>query len=104
MTALRLCGTSGPFPPLKDLAQVRRMAAMTESEFVIDMVLASHAKGDAGVLRALKKGLRTHDRREMLRYVDRAFTGGRIQRIRRRFQGPEAGLVKVDLRPDLAID
>jgi hypothetical protein len=100
MTALRLCGATGPFPPLGDLRQLRTMAATSETEYVVDMLMAARAKGDAEVERELTKGLRRHDFNEAVRHLDRALTRGWLQRLRRS-RGPEAGLVKVKLRPDL---
>jgi hypothetical protein len=103
MTALHLRGVSGPFPPLKDIRRVRTMAAHTEVEYVISMLMAAHHNGDHEIARELKKGLRRQDWKEALRYFDQALCGGRLRRLRRRFLDAEAHLVKVDLRPDLDV-
>jgi hypothetical protein len=100
MTALRLCGVDGPFPPIGDVRRIRAMAAHSEVEYVVSMLMAAHARGDVEVERELRKGLRRHDWNEALRYLDQALTGGRLLRLRRS-RGAEAGLVKVNLRPDL---
>ena len=76
------------------------MAANSEVEYTVGMLMAARARGDAEVERELRKGLRRHDFNEALRYLDRALTGGWLQR-RRRSRDSEAGLVKVKLRPDL---
>jgi hypothetical protein len=102
MTALRLCGVEGPFPPMGDVRRIRDMAEHSEVEYVVSMLIAAHARGDAEVERELRKGLRRHDFNEALRYLDQAFTGGRLLRLRRS-RGAEAGLVKVNFRPDLDI-
>lgn len=103
MTALRLRGVGGPFPPLDDIRRIRTMAAHTEVEYVVSMLMAAHVNGDREITRELKKGLRRQDWKEALRYFDQAFLGGRLRRLRRRFVDAEANLVKVDLRPDLDI-
>lgn len=54
------------------------------------------------VERELRKGLRKHDWNEALRYLDQALTSGRLLRLRRT-RSAEAGLVTVNLRPDLDI-
>jgi hypothetical protein len=100
MTALRLCGAKGPFPPMGDVRKLRNMAAHSEVEYVVSMLLAARARGDTDVERELRKGLRRHDWNEALRHLDQALTGGRLSRLRRS-RGAEAGLVKVSLRPDL---
>lgn len=104
MTALRLCGVDGPFPPLTDLRQIRAMAARSEVEDVVDLLMAAHAKGDRDTERALRQGLRRQDWKEALRYLDHALLRGRLQRFRRRFWHPEAQLVRVNLRPDLDLE
>ncbi len=101
MTALRLCGVSGPFPPLDDLRRIRGMAAHSEVEYAVGMLTAAHEKGDVEVERELKKGLRIQDWNNALRYLDRALFRGRLRRLRRRYRDPESELVKVELRPDL---
>lgn len=101
MTALRLCGVDGPFPPLRDLRCLRDMAAHSEAEYVVDMIVAARAKGEVEVERELRKGLRRQDWKEALRYLDRALLGGRLRGLRRRQGDGERGLVKVELRPDL---
>jgi hypothetical protein len=103
MTALKLHGVQGPFPALTDLRRVRKMAAQSEVEFVMSMLLAAHAKGDVEIGRELRKGLRRHDWGETLRYLDLALTGGRFLRLRRA-RNAEANLVKVNLRPDIDLD
>jgi len=103
MAELRLSGAQGPFPPLNGLRRVRDMAAHTEVEYVMSMLLAAHAKGDVELERELKKGLRRHDWGEVLRYLDLALTGGRLLR-RSRSRSAEANLVKVNLRPDIDLD
>ena len=102
MTALRLCGAEGPFPPF-DVRRVREMAAQSEVEYVISMLMAAHAQGEVEIERELRKGLRKHDWGEMLRYLDHALTGGRFLRLRRS-RSAEADLVKVNLRPDIDLD
>ena len=102
MTALRLGGSEGPFPSL-GMRSVREMAAQSELEYVVSMLLAARAKGDVEVERELRKGLRRHDWAEALRHLDHALTGGRFLQ-RRRARATEAGLVKVNLRPDLDLD
>ncbi len=101
MAALRLCGVDGPFPPLEDLRRVAGMAANSEVEYVVSMLVAAHANGDRAIEGALRKGLRRHDWNEVLRHLDRALFGGRLRRLRRRHRDSEMGLVKVELRPDL---
>jgi len=103
MTALKLRGVQGPFPALTDLRRVREMAAQSEVEFVMSMLLAAHAKGDVKIERELRKGLRRHDWGEVLRYLDLALTGGKLLRLRRA-RSAEADLVKVNLRPDIDLD
>jgi hypothetical protein len=100
MTSLRLCGAEGPFPPLGDVRRLREMAANSEVEYTVGMLMAARARGEVEIERELRKGLRRHDLNEALRYLDRALTGGWLQR-RRRSRGSEADLVKVKLRPDL---
>ena len=101
MTALRLCGASGPFPPLGDVRRLRGMAAHTDVEYVVSMLLAAHEKGDVEVERELRKGLRRHDWNNALRYLDQALFRGGLRRLRRRYRDAELGLAKVELRPDL---
>lgn len=101
MTALRLCGATGPFPPLGDLRRIGAMAAHSEVEYVVSMLMAAHAKGDYEIERELRRGLRKHDWNEALRYFDQALLGGRLRQLRRRNRDAELGLVKVELRPDL---
>ena len=101
MTALRLLGASGPFPPLKDIRAVRAMAAHTEAEYVVSMLMAARARGEKEIARELAGGLRRQDWKEALRYLDQAVAGGWLRRLRRRIRDPEASLIKVDLRPDL---
>ena len=103
MVALRLCGTEGPFPPLRDLRLLRRMAASTELEYVVGMILAAHERGDREVVRQLKRGLRVNDRKEAIRYLDQALLGGQLRRWYTRQRGIELELLKVNLRPDLDI-
>jgi hypothetical protein len=79
------------------------MAAQDEVEYVMPMLLAAHAKGDAELERELKKGLRRHDWGEALRYLDHALTGGRFLRLRKS-RSAEANLVKVNLRPDIDLN
>lgn len=102
MTALRLCDAKGPFPPF-DVRRVRDMAAQSEVEYVISMLMAAHTQGEVEIERELRKGLRRHDWGEMLRYLDHALTGGRFLRLRKS-RSPEADLVKVNLRPDIDLD
>jgi hypothetical protein len=102
MTALRLCTVEGPFPPMGDVRCIRDMAARSEVEYVVSMLMAAHARGDTDVERELRKGLRRHDWNEALRYLDQAITGGRLLRFRRS-RGAEAGLIKVNIRPDLDV-
>jgi hypothetical protein len=99
MAALRLCGAQGPFPPLGDLASVRRMASHTELDYVVEMAVEAHRQGDRELLRRLRQGLRRQDFREALRYLAYAATGRKI-RWPSRGRDP-LGLVKFDLRPDL---
>lgn len=99
MTALWLCGTEGPFPPL-GMRRVRDMAAKSEVEYVISMLLAARAQGQVEVERELRNGLRRQDWGETLRYLDHALTGGRFLRLRRS-RSAEANLVKANLRPDI---
>ena len=99
MTALWLCGAEGPFPPL-GVHRVREMAAQSEIEYVMSMLLAARAQGQVEVERELRKGLRRHDWGETLRHLDYALTGGRLLRLRRS-RSAEANLVKVNLRPDI---
>jgi hypothetical protein len=101
MTALLLCGATGPFPPLGDVRRIGAMAAHSEVEYVVSMLMAAHANGDRETERELRRGLRKHDWNEALRYLDRALLGGRLRRLRRRNRDSESGLVKVELRPDL---
>ncbi len=101
MTALRLCGASGPFPPLGDARRLRWMAAHSDVEYVVSMLLAAHEKGDAEVERELRKGLRQQDWNNALRYLDQALFRGGLRRLRRRYRDAELKLVKVELRPDL---
>jgi hypothetical protein len=99
MAALRLCGATGPFPSLADLASVRRMASHTELDYVVEMAVAAHRQDDRELLRELRRGLRRHDFREALRHLAYAVTG---RKIRRPARGRDPlGLVKFDLRPDL---
>jgi hypothetical protein len=99
MTALWLCGAAGPFPPL-GVHRVCEMAAQSEIEYVMSMLLAARAQGEVEVERELRKGLRRQDWGETLRYLDHALTGGRLLRLRRS-RSAEANLVKVNLRPDI---
>ncbi|MGH8850565.1 MAG: hypothetical protein ACREYD_06195, partial [Casimicrobiaceae bacterium] len=101
MIALRLCGSNGPFPTLKDVGRIRAMAARSEVEYVVDLLMAAHAQGDAEAERELKKGLRIQDWKEALRFLDRALAGGALRGFRRWRRDTEIGLVKVELRPDL---
>ncbi|HKW80493.1 MAG TPA: hypothetical protein VJQ49_05750 [Casimicrobiaceae bacterium] len=101
MTALRLCGATGPFPPLDDLRRIGDMAARSEVEYIVSMLMAARAAGDRAVERELRRGLRRHDWREALRYLDRALFGGALRGARRRRSDPEIGLIKIELRPDL---
>lgn len=101
MTALRLCGAGGPFPPLGDLRPIRDMAAHSEVEYAVGMLTAAHEKGDVEVERELRKGLRRQDWNNALRYLDQALFRGRLRRLRRRYRDAESQLVKVELRPDL---
>jgi len=101
MTALRLCGATGPFPPLGDLRRIGAMAGHSEAEYVVSMLIAAHANGDHEVEKELRRGLRKHDWNEAMRYLDRALLGGGLRRFRRRHGDAERGLVKVELRPDL---
>jgi 7-cyano-7-deazaguanine synthase in queuosine biosynthesis len=101
MTALRLCGATGPFPPLDDVRRISAMAAHSEVEYVVSMIMAAHAKGERAIERELRKGLRGHDWNEALRYFDQALLGGRLRQLRRRYRDAEADLVKIELRPDL---
>lgn len=101
MTALRLCAVNGPFPALGSLRQIRRMAAHSEVEYVVGMLLAAHVRGDLEIERELRKGLRRHDWNAALRYLDQAISRGAMRRFRRRFRDSERELVKVELRPDL---
>lgn len=100
MTALRLCGVAGPFPAF-DVRRIRAMAAHSEVEYVVSMVMAARARGDREIERELRKGLRRHDWNEVLRYFDQALFGGRLRRLRRKYRDAELDLVKVELRPDL---
>ncbi len=50
MAALRLCGATGPFPSLADLASVRRMASHTELDYVVEMAVAAHRQDDRELL------------------------------------------------------
>jgi hypothetical protein len=102
MTALRLCEVEGPFPPMGDVRRIRDMAARSEVEYVVSMLMAAHALGDAEVEQELRKGLRRRDWYEALRYLDQALTGGRLMRFRRS-RGAEAALIKFNVRPDLDI-
>jgi hypothetical protein len=102
MTALRLCQAEGPFPPMGDVRRIRAMAAHSEVEYVVSMLMEAHARDDTEVERELRKGLRRHDWNEALRYLDQAITGGRLTRFRRA-RGAEASLIKVKVRPDLDI-
>ena len=77
------------------------MAAHSEVEYVVSMLMAARANGDSEVERELRKGLRSHDWSNALRYLDRALLRGRLRRIRRGFRDVESNLVKVELRPDL---
>ena len=99
MTALRLLQTPGPFPPGPDRASVRRMASHTELDFLVEMVLEAHRRGDVELLRELRRGLRWHDFREAVRHLLYAITGRKIRSPRG--NGHEHSLVKCDLRPDL---
>lgn len=102
MTALQLRGVSGPFPPL-EIRRVKAMAAHTECEYVVSMLMAARHRGNQEIALELGKGLRRQDWKEALRYIDQALCGGRLRRLRRRFLDDEAHLVKVDLRPDLDV-
>jgi len=101
MTALRLCGGSGPFPPFGDVRRIAGMAAHSEVEYVVSMLMAAHEKGDAEIERELRKGLRRQDWANALRYLDQAMFRGKLRRLRRRFRDAELKLAKVELRPDL---
>jgi hypothetical protein len=101
MTALRLCGAKGPFPPLADLRCIRTMAANSEIEYAVSMLMAARAGGDLDVARELAKGLRSHDRKEALRYFDQGFMGGALRRLRRRLRGSGTRVAEIDVRPDL---
>jgi hypothetical protein len=79
------------------------MAASTELEYVVGMILAAHERGDREVVRQLKKGLRDSDRKEAIRYLDQALLGGRLRRWHTGRRGIELDLLKVNLRPDLDI-
>ena len=101
ISALRLAGVTGPFPPLEDMKTIHAAAASMELEYLVDMIEVAHARGDRELFRSLKKGLRRQDRKEAIRYLDQAFLGGRFQKIYRRFSKSNEGLLKVNLRPDL---
>jgi hypothetical protein len=103
MTALRLAGARGPFPQLSDLRRVREMAAQSELEYVISMLLEAHAQGEVELERELRKGLRRHDWSDALRHLDHALTRGSCLRLLRS-RNAEADLVKVNLRPDIDLD
>jgi hypothetical protein len=103
MTALRLCGVLGPFPRLRT-KDIRRVGATAEVEYVVGMILAAREKGDKEVLRELKRGLREHDFKEVIRYLDQVLLSGRLRKwYSRRKSITESELIKVDLRPDLDI-
>lgn len=101
MAALRLCGVTGPFPPLDDLGVVRRMASHTELDYVVEMALAAHRQGDLELCRRLRQGLRRQDFGEALRHLAYAVMGRKIRRPSRSRIPLELELVKYDLRPDL---
>ena len=101
MTALRLCGTTGPFPPLGDLRRIREMASHSEAEYVLGMLLAARAAGDEAIARELARGLRARDRREALRYIDLGFLGGTVHRVRRRLRSRQNRPAEIEPRPDL---
>ncbi|MCL4762416.1 MAG: hypothetical protein KJ018_11695 [Burkholderiales bacterium] len=102
MAALRLCGAVGPFPPLRDLTAVARMAGRTELDYVIEMAIEAQRTGDAQMLHALRKGLRRQDLVESLRHLSYALTGRKLHMPGR--SSVEKDLVKYDVRPDLALD
>lgn len=103
MIALRLCGARGPFPPLDDLRRLRRMAAHSDVEYIVSMLVAAHERGDVEVVRELRAGLRRHDWNNALRYFDQALFRGGLRRLRRRHRDAERMLAKVELRPDLEL-
>ena len=104
MMGLRLAGVEGPFPGVLTPKLLQDMASCTEYEYVVELVVAAHAAGDRQSVRSMKKGLRRHDLREAVRYVDMALFGGRIQAWRRHRSPEPDDLVLVDLRPDVALD
>lgn len=101
MVALRLCGATGPFPPLDDLRRVRDMAAASEHDYVIELVLEARRGGDEALVRALRSGLRRQDLREAVRHLGYALTGRRMRDPFARRNPAEADLIKHELRPDL---
>jgi len=101
MAALRLCGARGPFPPLDDMRRLRWMAAHSDVEYVVSMLVAAHERGDVVVERELRKGLRRNDFNNALRYLDQALFRGGLRRLRRRYRDAERTLAKIELRPDL---
>lgn len=103
MVALQLVGAAGPFPPLKDKKQLIKMAADTEMEFVIELVVAAHEKGDKEIVQLLKKGLRASDRKEMLKSLDNALFGGKLRKRLSQMTDPDVDLITWNLRPDLEI-
>lgn len=102
MAALRLFGIDGPFPPLKSIRKFRGMAAHTEFEYVIELVIAAQEMGDDALLRELKKGLRRNDFRAALQSLDRCL-GGRLRSLYSRIAATEMHIIKPILRPDIEI-
>jgi hypothetical protein len=101
MMALKLAGVQGPFHGELSVKLLKEMAAVTDYEYVVELVVGAHQAGDSEAVRAMKKGLRHHDFRDAVGSLDRAFFGGRVKRyLRNRSSEPE-DLVLVELRPDI---
>lgn len=102
MAALRLAGVQGPFPPVKNAKVFRLMAGKTEVEYLVDMALAAHEKGDRELFRELKKCLAAHDRDQAIRYFDQGYLNNFLRGLYRFFKREKIGdRAHFNLRPDL---
>ena len=98
--ALRLLGVEGPFPPL-DTRLVAGVTARSEHDYVIELTMEAYRKGDAELLRELRKGLRRQDLSEAVRYLGYALTGRRWRNPFSKRDKASMLLLKHELRPDL---
>ena len=103
MIALRILGVEdGPFPPLESMKQVQNIVKTTSISFILELVVAAHNSGHKEIVRALKKGIRHHDRMQTILSLDRWLLGGWLKRRQAR-RAPMPHLSRPISRPDLEI-